>query len=42
MSYILPVKGVLPVMGANCFIAPNATIAGDVIMGDDCSVWLTP
>ena len=39
MSYILPVKGVLPVMGANCFIAPNATIAGDVIMGDDCSVW---
>ncbi len=26
-------------MGANCYIAPNATIVGDVIMGDDCSVW---
>jgi carbonic anhydrase/acetyltransferase-like protein (isoleucine patch superfamily) len=39
MSYILPVKGVLPVIGNNCFIAPNATICGDVIMGDDCSVW---
>ncbi len=39
MSYILPVKGVLPTMGDNCFIAPNATIAGDVVMGDDCSVW---
>lgn len=39
MSYILPVKGILPAMGENCFIAPNATIVGDVIMGDDCSVW---
>ena len=36
---ILPVKGVMPVMGNNCFIAPNATIVGEVIMGDDCSVW---
>lgn len=26
-------------MGQNCFLAPNATIVGDVIMGDDCSVW---
>lgn len=39
MSLILPVKGVLPIMGDNCFIAPNATIVGDVIMGNDCSVW---
>jgi len=39
MSYILPVKGVLPTIGANCFIAPNATIVGDVVMGNDCSVW---
>src|SRR5690606_11807309 len=23
----------------NCFLAPNSTIVGDVIMGDDCSVW---
>jgi carbonic anhydrase/acetyltransferase-like protein (isoleucine patch superfamily) len=39
MPVILPVKGVFPKMGANCFVAPNATIVGDVIMGDDCSVW---
>ncbi|MEJ7627373.1 MAG: gamma carbonic anhydrase family protein [Ferruginibacter sp.] len=36
---ILPVKGIMPQMGLNCFIAPNATLVGDVIMGDDCSVW---
>ena len=39
MPVILPVKGVMPQMGNNCFIAPNATIVGDVVMGDDCSVW---
>lgn len=39
MSFIYPVNGVMPVFGKNCFIAPNATIVGDVIMGDDCSVW---
>lgn len=26
-------------MGSDCFIAPNATIVGDVVMGDQCSVW---
>ncbi|HMO61412.1 MAG TPA: gamma carbonic anhydrase family protein [Ferruginibacter sp.] len=39
MPIILPVNGVLPRMGNNCFIAPNATIVGDVITGDDCSIW---
>jgi len=39
MPVILPVKGISPVFGKNMFIAPNATIVGDVIMGDDCSVW---
>ena len=39
MPVILPVKGVLPTIGDNCFIAPNCTIVGDVIMGNDCSVW---
>ena len=28
-------------MGEDCFIAPNATIVGDVIMGDQCSVWFS-
>jgi carbonic anhydrase/acetyltransferase-like protein (isoleucine patch superfamily) len=39
MSLILPVKGIFPKMGNDCFIAPNATIVGDVEMGDQCSVW---
>ena len=39
MPVILPVKGIFPVMGSDCFIAPNATIVGDVVMGDECSVW---
>jgi carbonic anhydrase/acetyltransferase-like protein (isoleucine patch superfamily) len=36
---ILPVKGVDPKWGSDCFIAPNATIVGDVTMGHSCSVW---
>ena len=39
MPLIIPVKGVLPAFGLNCYIAPNATITGDVVMGDDCSIW---
>jgi carbonic anhydrase/acetyltransferase-like protein (isoleucine patch superfamily) len=39
MALILPVEGVLPKFGDNCFLAPNATIVGDVITGDDCSIW---
>lgn len=39
MPVILPVLGKHPQFGENCFIAPNATIVGDVVMGDECSVW---
>jgi carbonic anhydrase/acetyltransferase-like protein (isoleucine patch superfamily) len=39
MALILPVDGKLPEFGSNCFLAPNATIVGDVVMGNDCSVW---
>jgi carbonic anhydrase/acetyltransferase-like protein (isoleucine patch superfamily) len=39
MPVILAVKGVEPKIGNNCFIAPNATIVGDVQMGDECSIW---
>lgn len=39
MALIVPVHGITPLWGKNCFIAPNATIAGDVVMGDACSVW---
>jgi carbonic anhydrase/acetyltransferase-like protein (isoleucine patch superfamily) len=39
MPVILPVKDKTPAWGNDCFIAENATIVGDVIMGDNCSVW---
>jgi carbonic anhydrase/acetyltransferase-like protein (isoleucine patch superfamily) len=39
MALILPVKDVLPQIPSSCFLAPNATIVGDVVMGEDCSVW---
>ena len=39
MPLIKPVHGILPRFGNNCFLAENATIVGDVVMGDDCSVW---
>lgn len=39
MAVILPVRGVAPQIPESCFVAPNATIVGDVVMGSDCSIW---
>jgi carbonic anhydrase/acetyltransferase-like protein (isoleucine patch superfamily) len=39
MPVILHVDGTYPTFGDNTFIAPNATIVGDVVMGNDCSIW---
>ena len=39
MALIKSVNGVEPTFGKNCYLAENATIVGDVVMGDDCSVW---
>jgi carbonic anhydrase/acetyltransferase-like protein (isoleucine patch superfamily) len=39
MAFIFPVEDNFPAWGAGCFIAPNATIVGDVLMGEQCSVW---
>lgn len=39
MPVILPVKGVLPNIPEDCYLAPNATVVGDVVMGKECSVW---
>ena len=39
MPLILPVKGISPKFGIDCFIADNATIVGDVVFGEKCSVW---
>lgn len=32
-------EGNKPSIGSKCFIAPNATIIGEVIIEDNCSVW---
>ena len=39
MPVILPVKGISPQVPEDCFVASNATIVGDVVMGSECSVW---
>ena len=39
MSFILSVRDFTPSFGNNVYIAPNATIVGEVSMGDDCSIW---
>jgi carbonic anhydrase/acetyltransferase-like protein (isoleucine patch superfamily) len=39
MATILPVEGKTPRFGKECFLAPNATIVGDVEIGDQCSIW---
>lgn len=36
---IKSVKGISPEIGKDCYIAENATIVGNVILGDQCSVW---
>lgn len=39
MALIKPIKGIAPQFGDNCYLAENAVIVGDVVMGEDCSVW---
>ncbi len=39
MALVRAVKGIVPNIGHRCFLAENATIVGDVVIGNDCSVW---
>lgn len=39
MPVILPVKGVSPQIAEDCFVAENATIVGDTVIGSRCSIW---
>ena len=41
MPLIIPVRGHTPTTGHRCFLAENATLIGEVRLGDDCSVWYT-
>lgn len=39
MALILQVNDFRPLFGSDCFLAENATISGDVISGNHCSIW---
>ncbi len=39
MALVKTVRGFTPKIGENCFLADNATIVGDVEIGNDCSIW---
>ena len=39
MALIKTVRGKVPRWGERCYFSENATLAGDILMGDDCSVW---
>ncbi|MEJ1240194.1 gamma carbonic anhydrase family protein [Chryseolinea sp. T2] len=39
MALIRTVRGFTPQFGKECFLADNATVVGEVIMGDYCTVW---
>lgn len=39
MAIILPYKGIMPTIHESVYLAPNATIVGDVTIGEGSSVW---
>lgn len=39
MALIKSVRGYVPEIGEDCFLAENATIVGDVVIGNRCSIW---
>lgn len=41
MALIKSCRGNTPEFGKDCWFAENATIVGDVKMGDECSVWFS-
>lgn len=41
MAIIQTVRGFTPQIGEGCFLAANAVIVGDVVIGNDCSIWFS-
>jgi carbonic anhydrase/acetyltransferase-like protein (isoleucine patch superfamily) len=39
MALVKTVNGIEPKFGKNCYLAENCTVVGDVVTGDDCSIW---
>jgi carbonic anhydrase/acetyltransferase-like protein (isoleucine patch superfamily) len=39
MPLIKKVRGIVPKIGKGCYLADNATVIGDTVIGDNCSIW---
>jgi carbonic anhydrase/acetyltransferase-like protein (isoleucine patch superfamily) len=39
MAIVRIIRGFEPKFGENCFLADNAVVVGEVIMGNNCTVW---
>lgn len=39
MALIRTLNGISPRFGVNCWLAETAVVIGDVVMGDNCSIW---
>lgn len=39
MAIIRELRGFMPQIGKDCFLAENAVIIGDVVIGNECSIW---
>ena len=39
MALIKSYRGISPQFGRECYLSENATVVGDVRMGDECSIW---
>lgn len=39
MAIVKTVRGFSPKFGLNCFLADNSVVVGEVVMGDNCTVW---
>jgi len=39
MNHLLSFKGIVPTLGARTYVDPAATVIGDVVLGEDVSIW---
>lgn len=40
IAMIRSYKGVMPTIPASCFVDPSAQVIGDVVLGEDASIWM--
>jgi carbonic anhydrase/acetyltransferase-like protein (isoleucine patch superfamily) len=39
MNHLRSFKGIKPILGVGTYVDPAATVIGDVVLGDDVSIW---